>query len=71
VKTLLIYPFFYYYSLIDPETKYKPEASATPILPKPDNTKASASSAIKQSPTTMKGTPKDTTKSSTLTQNHS
>ncbi len=62
---------FYDYSLIDPEKKYEPEASAAPVLPKPGNIKGGASSVMKESPITLKQTPKYATKSGTLTQNHS
>jgi hypothetical protein len=67
-KLLLYIHFFNDYSLLDVETKYKPEAAAVvaPVVPKPVKT-----SVIKESPTTTMETGKYKVKSGMLTQNYS
>jgi hypothetical protein len=66
-KFLIICSSFYYYCLIDSETKKKSEASATSVLPKMDNTEGSASYTIKEAPTKMKENPKFNPKPGMLT----
>ncbi len=68
MKTLVIHSFFYDYSLLDAETKYKPEAAAASVVPKSDKIKGSA---IQESPTTMMETEKYKPKFGMLTQNYS
>jgi hypothetical protein len=55
-KTLVIYSFFYDYSLIDPEPEYKPKPTPVPFAPKP---------------TPAPFVPKPAIKSGMLTQNRS